>query len=288
MPMNIVYLKGRFMAAEDATLSPFDRGFLFGDSVYEVVPYFRGIGFRLHEHIARLEHSLRAVRIQASEDWVVLLDELVRRNGGGNLSVYLQVTRGDCGSRSHRYDADLKPTIFACCAPVANFAAVRTDDVAGISAIVTADLRWHRCDIKSTCLLPNILVLQQARDQQADEALLLRNGLLTEGTSCNLFIVCQGVIYTPKRSSDILGGITRELILGLADTHGMQYQEVDIDYETLMGADEVWISSSTRGVVPVTRVDGRAIGKGKKGPVWARMFELLARYQQQLMTGESE
>ncbi|MCP8686008.1 aminotransferase class IV [Marinobacterium sedimentorum] len=284
--MNIVYLKGQFMASEEATVSPFDRGFLFGDSVYEVVPYFRGIGFRLQEHIARLEHSLRAVRIQADIDWAVLMDELVQRNGGGTMSVYLQVTRGDCGSRSHSYDARLKPTVFACCAPVRNFAAVAAADVVGLSAIVTADLRWHRCDIKSTGLLPNILVLQQARDQGADEALLLRDGVLTEGTSCNLFVVRQGVIYTPKRSSDILGGITRELVLGLADANGMQYQEVDIDYDSLMNADEVWISSSTRGVVPVTRVDDIPIGSGNKGPVWARMFELLARYQQQLMTGE--
>jgi D-alanine transaminase len=284
--MNIVYLKGRFMASEEATLSPFDRGFLFGDSVYEVVPYFRGVGFRLQEHIARLEHSLRAVRIHADHDWAALMNELVARNGGGTLSVYLQVTRGDAGSRSHSYDASLEPTVFACCAPVRNFAAVPADEVAGLSAIVTADLRWHRCDIKSTGLLPNILVLQQARDHQADEALLLRDGVLTEGTSCNLFVVRQGVIYTPKRSSDILGGITRELVLGLADANGMQYQEVDIDYDTLMNADEVWISSSTRGVVPVTRVDNRPIGSGTKGPVWARMFELLARYQQQLMTGE--
>lgn len=284
--MNIVYLKGQFMASEKATVSPFDRGFLFGDSVYEVVPYFRGIGFRLQEHIARLEHSLRAVRIQADTDWAGLMDELVQRNGGGNMSVYLQVTRGDCGSRSHSYDASLRPTVFACCAPVRNFAAVPAEDVVGISAIVTADLRWHRCDIKSTGLLPNILVLQQARDHRADEALLLRDGVLTEGTSCNLFVVRQGVIYTPKRSSDILGGITRELVLGLADANGMQYQEVDIDYDSLMSADEVWISSSTRGVVPVTRVDHSPIGSGNKGPLWARMFELLARYQQQLMTGE--
>jgi len=286
--MNIVYLKGQFMPSQEAMISPFDRGFLFGDSVYEVVPYFRGIGFRLQEHITRLEHSLRAVRIQAHTDWAAVMDELVARNGGGNLSVYLQVTRGDSGSRSHSYDASLKPTVFACCAQVRDFAAVPAEEVQEVSAIVTADLRWHRCDIKSTGLLPNILVLQQARDHHADEALLLRDGVLTEGTSCNLFVVRQGVIYTPKRSSEILGGITRELVLGLADVNGMQYQEVDIDYDTLMNADEVWISSSTRGVLPVTRVDDSPIGDGKKGPVWARMFELLARYQHQLMTGESE
>jgi D-alanine transaminase len=284
--MNTVYLNGRYMAAEEARISPFDRGFLFGDSVYEVIPYFQGQGFRLQEHIARLEHSLRAVRIPNGRDWVAILDQLVELNGGGNLSVYLQVTRGDSGSRSHAYDAGLEPTIFACCTPVRDFASLPVAEVKGLAAIVTADLRWHRCDIKSTCLLPNILVLQQARDQQADEALLLRDGVVTEGTPSNIFVVRQGVIYTPKRSSEILGGITRELVLELADENGIQYQETDIDYEALTTGDEVWISSSTRGVLPVTSIDGQAVGNGEKGPLWARMFELLTRYQRKLMTGE--
>ncbi|NVK42711.1 MAG: aminotransferase class IV [Oceanospirillaceae bacterium] len=284
--MNTVYLNGRYLPADEARISPFDRGFLFGDSVYEVIPYFRGTGFRLQEHIARLEHSLRAVRIRGDLDWVGILDQLVTLNGGGNLSVYLQVTRGDSGSRSHVYDADLEPTVFACCAPVRDFASIATEDVKGLVAIVTADLRWRRCDIKSTCLLPNILVVQQARDHQADEALLLRDGLVTEGTSSNVFVVRQGVIYTPKRSSEILGGITRELVLELADENGIQYQETDIDYEALMAGDEVWISSSTRGVLPVTVIDGHPVGDGEKGPLWARMFELLTRYQRKLMTGE--
>jgi len=284
--MDTVYLNGRYLPAGEARISPFDRGFLFGDSVYEVIPYFRGVGFRLEEHIARLEHSLRAVRIHCRDDWHAILDRLVELNGGGNLSVYLQVTRGDSGSRSHAYEAGLAPTVFACCAPVRDFASVPADEVKGLSAIVTADLRWHRCDIKSTCLLPNILVLQQARDHQADEALLLRDGLVTEGTSSNVFVVRQGVVYTPKRSSEILGGITRELVLELADEHGIQYQETDIDYEALMAGDEVWISSSTRGVLPVTVIDGAPVGNGEKGPLWARMFELLTRYQRRLMTGE--
>ncbi|GGO78655.1 cytochrome c551 [Marinobacterium nitratireducens] len=284
--MDIVYLDGHYIPAGEARISPFDRGFLFGDSVYEVIPYFRGTGFRLREHIARLEHSLRAVRIRSGRDWYAILDRLVELNGGGNLSVYLQVTRGDSGSRSHAYDASLEPTVFACCAPVRDFASVAAKDVKGLAAIVTADLRWHRCDIKSTCLLPNILVLQQARDHQADEALLLRDGLVTEGTSCNIFLVRQGVVYTPKRSSEILGGITRELVLELADENGIQYQEADIDYDALMAGDEVWITSSTRGVLPVTRIDGQPVGDGEKGPLWARMFELLTRYQRRLMTGE--
>jgi len=284
--MDIVYLNGDYVAADEARISVFDRGFLFSDSVYEVVPFYQGQGFRLEEHIRRLQHSLRAIRIDADFDWAGILTGLVERNGGGNLSVYLQVTRGNAGKRTHAYDASMEPTVFACCSPVRDVTADGADSVDAISAIVTADLRWHRCDIKSTCLLPNILVLQQAQSHLADEALLLRDGLLTEGSSCNLFMVRQGVIYTPKRSSEILGGITRELILELADQAGIPYQEVDLDYEQLIAADEVWISSSTRGVVPVTEIDQQAIGDGSKGPLWLQMFNLLSEFQKKLMKGE--
>ncbi len=283
--MNIVYLNGVYLPAEDAKISVFDRGFLFGDSVYEVMPYYQGVGFRLQEHLERLQHSLRALQIQLELDWETLLDELVWQNGGGNLSVYLQITRGSAGKRSHSYADDLQPTVFACCTPIRDIYKDGPEDIEPIRAIVTADLRWHRCDIKSTCLLPNILVVHQAQAQQADEALMMRDGKLTEGSSCNLFVIQRGVIYTPKRSSEILGGITRELILQLADEHGIPYQEVDLDYDALIGADEVWISSSTRGVVPVISVDDQPIGDGGKGPLWKDMFELFTRYQQKLMTG---
>ncbi|WP_027858872.1 D-amino acid aminotransferase [Marinobacterium jannaschii] len=284
--MNTVYLNGQFVAAQDARVSVFDRGFLFGDSIYEVIPYYRGVGFRLEEHLQRLSHSLRAVRIDAEADWIAIMDELVLRNGGGNLSVYLQVSRGNAGKRSAVYSDDLEPTVFACCNPIRDIYQDGADQVQGIRAIVVADQRWLRCDIKATGLLPNILVLQQARDHGADEALLIRDQLLTEGTSSNLFIVKHGVLYTPKRSSEILGGITRELVLDLADENGIQYQEIDIDYETLISADEVWISSSTRAVVPVIEVDNQPVADGAKGPLWRQMFELFAGYQRRLMTGE--
>lgn len=283
--MNIVYLNGEYLPSAEAKISVFDRGFLFGDSVYEVIPYYQGVGFRLHEHLERLQHSLRALQIKPALDWGVLLNTLVTKNGGGNLSIYLQVTRGASDTRSHRYDDDMQPTVFACCMPITDIYQAGADDVQPIRAIVTADLRWHRCDIKSTCLLPNILVVHQAKAQHADEALMMRDGMLTEGSSCNLFVIQRGVIYTPKRSSEILGGITRELILQLADEQGMPYQEIDIDYDMLKAADEVWISSSTRGVVPVIAVDNDQIGDGEKGPIWRVMFNLFTRYQQKLMTG---
>lgn len=274
------------LPAEQANVSVFDRGFLFGDSVYEVIPFYQGRGFRLQEHLQRLEHSLKAVQIKAEFDWQSILQQLVVANGGGNLSVYLQVSRGVAEGRSHNYDDTMQPTVFACCNPIRDIYQEGAEQVAGISAIVTADLRWHRCDIKATGLLPNILVVQQAKHAGADEALMMRDGFLTEGASCNLFVIDKGVIYTPKRSSEILGGTTRALILDLADENGIPTQEVDIDYEQLMAADEVWISSSTRAIVPVLNIDGQPIADGKKGPLWAQMFDLFIRYQQSLMRGD--
>lgn len=286
--MNIVYLNGVFLPASDAHISVFDRGFLFGDSVYEVIPFYQGEGFQLSHHIQRLRHSLRAVRIHSELDWADIVKELVEQNGGGNLSVYLQVSRGDVGERSHSFDEAMAPTVFACCQPIRDIYALDTGEVEPIKAIVTADMRGNRCDIKSTCLQPNIMVLQQARAQGAGEALQMRDGLLTEGTSSNLYIVRQNVIYTPKLGSEILGGVTRQLVLELADEHGIQLQETDLDYEQLLDADEVWISSSTRAVVPVVEVDGEMIGDGVPGPLWKQMYQLFVEYHQVLMTGRKD
>ncbi|MCP4598470.1 aminotransferase class IV [Neptuniibacter sp.] len=283
--MNTVYLNGEYIPEDQAKISVFDRGFLFGDSVYEVIPFYQGVGFRLQEHIDRLNHSLRAVRISCEMDWAQILGDLVEKNGGGNLSVYLQITRGDAGKRSHVYDEGLQPTVFACCSEIKDIWQAGADDILPIKAMVMEDLRWHRCDIKSTCLLPNILVLQQANDEGVQEAILSRDDRLTEGSACNLFLVKRGVLFTPKRSSEILGGITRELILELADEYGIQYQEVDVDYDRLLAADEVWVSSSTRGIIPVIEVDGHQIGDGNKGPMWHKMFELFVTFQRKLMRG---
>ncbi|BBB28466.1 aminotransferase class IV [Neptunomonas japonica] len=284
--MDTVYLNGEYIPADQATVSVFDRGFLFSDSVYEVIPFYQGVGFRLEEHLQRLEHSLRALRIDLKFDWVATLSRLVELNGGGNLSVYLQVTRGSAGKRVHAIDHHLRPTVFACCQPIRDVYQEGADKVEGIKVIVTADLRWHRCDIKSTCLLPNILVLQQARELGAQEAILQRDGALTEGASCNFFIVEQGVLYTPPIGTEILSGTTRALILELADQNGIPRQEAKIDYQRLIQADEVWISSSTRAIVPVVQIDDYVVGDGQNGLLWQRMFEIFTRYQHQLMTGE--
>ena len=282
--METVYLNGEYVPAEQAKVSVFDRGFLFSDSVYEVIPFYQGVGFRVDEHLQRLDYSLRALRIDLDFDWASMLSRLVALNGGGNLSVYLQVTRGSAGKRVHAIDTNLVPTIFACCQPIRDIYQDGIECVEGIKVIVTADLRWHRCDIKSTSLLPNILVLQQAREAGAQEALLQRDGMLTEGASCNFFIVERGVIYTPPIGTEILSGTTRALILELAHKNRIPLQETDIDYQRLINADEVWISSSTRAIVPVLKVDDHVVGSGQKGPLWQRMFEIFTRYQHQLMT----
>ena len=170
--MKTVYLNGEFIAADQARISVFDRGFLFGDSVYEVIPFYHGQGFRLDEHLQRLEHSLRGIQISAEYDWVNILTRLVELNGGGNLSVYLQISRGSADCRSHIYDVDMVPTVFASCSPINDIYDTGPGSVSGVRAIVTADLRWGRCDIKSTGLLPNILVMQQARQAGVEEALI--------------------------------------------------------------------------------------------------------------------
>jgi D-alanine transaminase len=285
MKSDTVYLNGHFLPSDQAKISVFDRGFLFGDSVYEVIPFYQGVGFRLDEHLQRLDYSLRALRISIDLDIRGVLVDLVARNGGGNMSVYIQITRGAADKRSHAITDGLRPTVFACCQPIRDIYTDGSATVEGIKVIVTADLRCRRCDIKSNCLLPNILVLQQAKEHNAQEALLQRDGHLTEGASCNFFIVERGVLYTPPLDTGILSGTTRALILEIADSQGIPRQECPIDYERLVNADEVWISSSTRAIVPVLQVDEYPIGNGDKGPLWKRFFDIFTRYQHNLMTG---
>lgn len=283
--MDTVYLNGEFMAADQARVSVFDRGFLFADSVYEVIPFYQGQGFRLDEHLARLEYSLSALSISAVVEWQALLEQLVRLNGGGNLSVYLQVTRGAASHRTHVIDPNLTPTVFACCQPIKDIYIGGPDAVQAIRLAVTNDLRWQRCDIKATCLLPNILALQAARDQGATEAIMMRDNWLTEGASSNVFVVQDRTILTPALSEGILNGTTRKLVEELASDHAIPFREARISYAELLRADEVWISSSSRGVVPVSHVDGNRVADGHKGVMWREMFEYFTDYQRALMSG---
>jgi D-alanine transaminase len=280
--MNTVYLNGDFLPADQACIPVLDRGFIFGDGVYEVIPAYGGKLFRLSEHLQRLENSLAAVRIPnplSGTQWQAMLTELVQRNGDGDLSLYLQITRG-CAQRDHAMPAEPRPTVFAMCNPLHP---VSTEiQQHGVAAITLDDIRWQRCHIKAISLLPNILLRQEALDQGAAEAILIRDGLATEGAASNLFIVKDGVLLTPPTGPLLLPGITRDLILELAQQHDIPCREAAIRRDDLTSADEIWLTSSTKEILPVTKLDAQAVANGEPGPLYRRMLTLYQDYKQQL------
>ncbi len=279
----IVYLNGRFLPRDEACVPVMDRGFLLGDGVYEVIPAFGGRPFRLDEHLQRLDNSLAAVRIRNPfnrQTWTELIDGVIERNGGGDLSIYLQVTRGVTDKRDHAFGDNIEPTVLIMATPMAGADA---DELRrGHRAITVEDIRWQRCDIKAITLLANLLLRQQAVDQGAAEAILVRDGKALEGAASNLFIVEDGVIVTPPKDNHVLPGITRDLILEIAAANGMPWREDAIPVERLRNADEVWVTSSTREILPITELDGQRVGDGRPGPVWERMFALYQNYKRRL------
>lgn len=281
-PLPQCYLNGEFVALREARISPLDRGFLFGDSVYEVVPVFAGRLFLFKEHFDRLARSLREIRIENPHDndgWLAIIEQLIARNGGGDMYVYVQVSRGAEYGRNHAFPVPpVKPTVFAMSSPLPVFTdALRAS---GLSAITVEDFRWGRCDIKSTALLANVLMKQQAADAGANEAIIVRDGEVLEGSSTSVFVVKGGIVATPPNSHRILPGTTRDAALAI--TKQLAKVEIrKITLDELRQADEVWISAATRDVLPITRVDGAAIGAGKPGPVWAEVSQGFLRLRQQ-------
>lgn len=283
MSEAIVYLNGEFKPIQAAHISVLDRGFLFGDGVYEVIPVYGGRLFRLEQHLQRLEQSLAAVRIANPyelDEWHTLLSELVQRNGSGDQSLYLQLTRG-VAPRNLAFPIDTPPTVFAMSSPVHS----RSGNEQGVDAIVVADSRWLHCDIKAITLLPAVLMRQQAVDHGAAEAIMLRDGLLTEGAACNVFIVRNGVAITPPHSERLLPGITRDLLVELCHRNAVPCEERNVSEAELRSADEVWLTSSPSGVLPVIHLDGAAVGHGEPGPLWRTVSELYRRYQNDFRAG---
>jgi D-alanine transaminase len=271
---------------DQARVPVMDRGFLFGDAVYEVIPFFYGVGFRLDQHLQRLQHSLDAVGIVLEQDWPTLFQRLIEQNPAPHQAIYLQISRGVMPQRTLRYPDQLEPTVFAYSYPIDMALEQPLDRIEPVSAVTVADQRWGRCDIKSTGLLANVLAARQAQDRGAQEALQVRQGYLTEGASCNLFVIERGVIYTPSMDNQILGGTTRSLVLELARQAGIDCIEEPVKSTRLRSADEVWLSSSSRGVVPVIEVDGHPVGNGDPGPVWRQMAQLFQQFGQQMLAGE--
>ncbi len=281
--MRTVFLNGDYLPAEQAQVSVLDRGFLLGDGVYEVIPVYNGLPFRLKEHLQRLQRSLNGVRMANPYDeagWSVIISKLVKQNGDGDQAVYLQVTRG-VAPRDHVFPEGVEPTAFVMTNPIKPLPEWYKQD--GIKAITVNDIRWSQCDIKAITLLPNSLLRQQAQDAGAQEALLLRDGYMTEGSASNSYAVIDGVIFTAPKDEKVLPGITRDLVLELAQAAGMTYREEAVTAEQLRNAEEIWISSSTRELLPVTTLDGQAVGTGRPGPLWQ---QLDARYQRYKQEGE--
>lgn len=284
----VAYLNGLYLPLEEARISPLDRGFLFADGVYEVIPCYNGRLFRLKQHIERLIRSLDAILLPSPHtetEWTDLLNGLVQRNGGGHQSLYVQVTRGAPTLRDHRFPDHCPATVFALSQTLEDPESRLLDAETGIRAMTCADTRWSHCDIKSVALLANVLLRHEARQAGCDEAILIRDGHVTEGATSNIFVVQKGELLTPPLGPHILDGITRDLIIGLAQRNEIPVREAPVTVQQLTQANEIWISSSTRGARPVVLLDGQPVGDGRPGSLWRTMAEYYAEFRRELMGG---
>ena len=269
------YLNGEWRPLADATVPVLDRGFIFGDGVYEVIPVDTVDGqrapYRARAHFERLQRSCDAIQLTnpySVERWLDLLDEIIDRHPWPRQSVYLQLTRG-VARRDHAFPAGVAPTVFVNTSPWAEIPAEQIEH--GVAVVTHADERWLHCDIKSTSLLGNVLMKQYASEHRAFETVMLRNGFLTEASSANVMLIKDGRLYAPLKSVEILPGITCDATYELARRHGLQSEMRPIAAAELNAADELWLSSSGREVLPITVLDGRPVGGGLPGPVYRQL-----------------
>jgi D-alanine transaminase len=282
-PLPICYLSGDYLPLAEARVSPLDRAFLFGDAVYEVLPIYGSRPFRLREHLDRLNRSLAGIQMPAPlshAEWARICQELISRNSAREAYLYLQVTRGAELGRNHAWPEDLKPTLFAYVTALEPMSPTILEH--GVSAVTAADTRWARRDIKSTALLANILLKKLSADAGTFETILLENGELTEGSSTTVHVVKGGVIHTPPNGHHILPGTTRDVVTELAARLGVTCDSGRVTEDSLRAADEVWLAFSTRGVLPVTTLDGTAVGSGRPGPLFKRMNAAFTGYIHEL------
>jgi D-alanine transaminase len=282
-PFPICFLNGAYLPLEEARISPLDRGFLYGDGVYEVMPVYAGRPFRFEAHCDRLTRSLAEIRMRdphTRAEWHDLVEALIARNGGGDQYIYWQVTRGAERGRNHAPLPDVPRTVFAFCAPLPMASPATLEH--GIVCVSATDTRWARCDIKSVALLANVLLRQLSVDANATETILLRDGELMEASASAVHVVVGEEVLTPPKSRKILPGTTRGVVEEMAARAGIPCRAAPVAESQLRAADEVWISAATREVQPVTILDGRPVGTGKPGPRWRRVHEELQRYKQEL------
>jgi D-alanine transaminase len=282
-PLPICYLNGEYVPCEDARVSPFDRGFLFGDGAYEVMPVYAGRPFRLGAHTARLTKSLAAIRMEdphTPAEWRGIFATLLQKNASCDQSLYWQVTRGAERGRNQAPLPKLPRTVFVFATPLSlPGVAARERGLACVSAV---DIRWARCDIKATALLANVLLRELAVEQDAAETILLRDGNLTEGSSSAVHVVIKGELLSPELSQAILPGTTRSVVEELAARAGVVHRATPVSESQLRAADEIWLSSALREILPVTSLDGAPVGFGEPGPLWRRLYNELQDYKREL------
>jgi D-alanine transaminase len=271
--MSTVYLNGDYMPMSEARISPMDRGFLFGDGIYEVIPSYDGrlVGFT--PHLERMQDGLDAIEIRLQVDhgqWRQIATELIERNGGGNLGIYFHVSRGADTQRHHAYPENIQPTVYAFAFEIPP-APLPSKEAATRYRVSTAeDLRWKRCNIKSTALLGNVMHYQHGHSRGHNETILYNeNRELTEAAACNVFVVRHGIVSTPLLDHQKLPGITRLMLLEILRREGsIPVQERVVQLDELHNADEVWITSSSKEIAPVIEIDGTPVGDGNVGDVW--------------------
>jgi len=280
---EIVYLNGEFLPIEEARIPVLDRGFIFGDGVYEVIPVYSKHPFRMDEHLRRLQYSLDKVRItnpHSTTEWARLASELVQRNAGDDQSVYLQITRG-VAKRDHAFPKGVTPTVFMMSSPLVTPAPALVES--GVPCITAQDYRWLNCDIKSVSLLGNCMLRQLSADVGATETILFRDGQLTEASSSNVFVVKDGVLLAPPKDHLVLPGITYDVVLEIARAREFEVEVRAVTEAEVRAADEVWVTSSTKEVLAVSSLDGKPVGDGKPGPLFRRMHALYQQFKQERM-----
>ena len=282
----MIYLNGELMPLAEAKVPVMDRGFLFGDGVYEVIPVYGRRPFRLAEHLQRLERSLAGIRLanpHSPAEWTALIGKIIAAAASDDQQVYLQITRGADNKRNHAFPKVITPTVFIMSEPLLAPPAEQRER--GISAVSAADNRWLRCDLKSVSLLANCLLRQLAVDAGCVETLLFRDGFLSEGAASNIFVVKNGMLLAPLKNHLMLPGVTYDVILELAAAHGQKYQVRDVLEEEVRRADELWMTSSTKEVLPIVSLDGRTVGAGKPGPLYADMIGWYQDFKRAIMRG---
>src|SRR6188474_3500672 len=285
----MVFLNGKFMPIEEARIPVLDRGFIFGDGVYELVPVYSRVPFRMDEHLARLERSLAAVRMRnpySRAEWREIILQLVDKQPFEDQGVYFQVTRG-VAKRDHAFPKDAEPTVFAMSNPLVT--PPRETVQKGAAAVSAHDNRWLRCDIKSISLIGNCLLRQLSAEAGAAETILFRDGKLTEASASNVFIVKRGVIQSPAKSNLILPGITYDVVTELARANDLPLEFGEVTEAEVRTADEIWVTSSSKEVLAIVELDGKRIGDGRPGPVFRRMYQLYQEFKHTVMrTGKRE